>query len=63
MSAKTRRQRTWRIIYYIGNQVYDEDIYVYYRKPVQFAGYCQGLATRFEIEEIEEKIDREGKRD
>ena len=47
-----RVTKTWKITFYIGNVVYDVEYYEHYRCPVQFAGYCKGLATRFEIEEV-----------
>lgn len=48
-----RRIKTWKITFYLDEQVYDVEICTAYRKPIQFAGYIRDLATHFVIEELE----------
>lgn len=40
----------WRILYFIGDQLYDVQDVVRSRQPIKYARIMLGIATRFEIE-------------
>ncbi len=46
--------KTWKIIYYIGDKIYDVVECRYQRKPHQLAKLWMGLAERFTVEEVRE---------
>jgi plasmid replication initiation protein len=42
--------KLWRIIFYLGDKVYDIEDVPYARRPTQYAKSMLGIATHFEIE-------------
>jgi hypothetical protein len=46
--------KRWRILFYVGNQLYDVMDVVRRHKPIPLAQAMLGVSTRYEIELIDE---------